>query len=46
MKVDGNEQGPKGGWVEWRQRRDKTIAKPRRGNSAGRLEKLKRKAKP
>lgn len=45
MKLDGNEQGPKRDWAEWRSRRDKLIAKPRRGNAAGKLERLKRKAK-
>lgn len=45
MKLDGNEQGPKGNWAEWRARRDKAITKPRRGNAAEKLERLKRKAK-
>lgn len=38
-------RGPKTKWFEWRARRDKAIARPRRGQAAAKLEKLKRKAK-
>lgn len=46
MKLDdGHELGPKHGWADWRARRDKSITKPRRGKTAEKLERLKRKAK-
>lgn len=33
--------GPKNGWAEWRARRDKAIAKPRRNAAAQKLNKPK-----
>lgn len=37
--------GPKNGWAEWRARRDRAIAKPRRNAAAQKLNKPKPDAK-